>query len=46
MGVLNERRELLAERRSVVRAQIDLIFRAADSEPDRLILRAPIKIVF
>jgi hypothetical protein len=42
----DERRELSAERRGVAGAQVDLVRRAADPEPHRLIRRALIEIVF
>src|SRR5262249_53346928 len=45
-GVLDERRQLLAERRRVPLAQIDLIVRATEGEPHRLVRGAAIKIVF
>jgi hypothetical protein len=41
-----KRRQLAAERPRVVLAQVDLIRRAAEPEPHRLIRRAPVKIVF
>jgi len=43
--VLDERRQLLAERGRVLLAQIDLIVRATEGEPHRLIRRAAIKVV-
>src|SRR6478672_8920370 len=45
-GVLDERCELAAQRRGVLGAQIDLIFRAIYPKPHRLICWAPIKIIF
>jgi hypothetical protein len=44
--MLDERRELSAERIGVLGAQIDLIVGAAEPEPHRLIRRASIKVVF
>jgi hypothetical protein len=44
--VCDERCELPAERGGVAGAQVDLVLRAADPEPHRLIRRASIKIVF
>jgi hypothetical protein len=45
-AVGDERCELPAERRRVAGAQVDLVGRAADGEPHRLIRRAASKIVF
>jgi hypothetical protein len=45
-GVVNERRELFAELRGVLLAQVDLVFRAAHPEPHGLVRRSAIKIVF
>ena len=45
-GMLDEGRELAAERGGVLSAQIDLVVGAANSEPDRLIRRPSVKIVF
>src|SRR6266487_6207102 len=45
-GMVDEGRELAAERRGVLPAQIDLILRAVQAESHRLIRPAPIKIVF
>ena len=44
-GMIDERGELLAERRGVLGAQIDLILGAVHPEPHRLIRGAPIKII-
>jgi hypothetical protein len=44
--VVDEGRELPAERGGVLGAQIDLVLGAAQPEPHRLIRRAAIKIVF
>jgi hypothetical protein len=44
--MLKEGRELLAERPGVLLAQVGLVLRAAAPEPDRLICRAPVKVVF
>src|SRR5689334_2037522 len=44
--VLDERRELPAERRGVLSAQVDLVVGAAEPEPHRLIRRASINVVF
>ena len=45
-GMIDERGELAAQRRGVLLAQIDLIFRTIHPEPHRLLRRAPIKIIF
>src|SRR5215467_7209637 len=45
-GMLDERRDLLAERGGVLLAQVDLIVRAAEGEPHGLIRRAAIQVVF
>jgi hypothetical protein len=44
-GVLEERGELLAERGGVLLVQVDLIVRAADGEPHRLLRRAAIQVI-
>jgi hypothetical protein len=45
-GVGDERRELRAERGGVAGAQVDLVAGAAEPEPDRLIGRAAVEVVF
>src|SRR5215472_5302589 len=45
-GVLDERRQPLAERAGVLLVQVDLVGRAADYEPHRLVGRAALQIVF
>src|SRR5689334_15399358 len=45
-GVLKVRRELLAERGGVAGPQVDLIAGAIDGEPDGLIGRAAVEVVF
>jgi len=45
-GVLNERRELLAEGTGVLGAQVDLVVGAVESEPHSLFRRAAIQVVF
>jgi hypothetical protein len=45
-GVLDERCQLPAERRSVLLVQVDLILRATDRKPHRLDCRAAIEIIF
>jgi hypothetical protein len=42
----DEGRELAAERPGVLLAQVDLVHRAVEGEPHRLIRRAAIQIVF
>jgi hypothetical protein len=44
--VLDEGCDLLPERPGVLLIQIDLVLRAAEPEPDRLIGRASVKIIF
>jgi hypothetical protein len=44
--MFNEGGELLTERPGVLLVQIDLVLRAADYEPYRLVCRASIEIVF
>jgi hypothetical protein len=44
--MLDERCQLLAEGPGVLLVQVDLVLRAADSEPHRLVDRAAIKIIF
>jgi hypothetical protein len=44
--VLDERRELPAERIGVLCAQIDLVIGTAEPKSHRLIRRAPIKVIF
>jgi hypothetical protein len=43
--MIDERGELLAEGPGVLVVQVDLILRAAEGEPHRLIARSPIKII-
>jgi hypothetical protein len=45
-GVLDEGCEFLPERPGVLLIQINLVLRAAEPEPDRLMGRAPVKIIF
>ena len=45
-AMLDIRRDLLAERGSVLLAQVDLVLGAAETEPDRLIGPAAIQVVF
>src|SRR5262249_60055739 len=45
-GMRNERCQLLAERPGILLVQIDLVLGAADPEPQRLLGRAAIQIVF
>jgi len=44
--VLDERRELLAEAAGVLGAQVDLIRRALEPDPQRLVGRAAFQVVF
>src|SRR5712692_3048790 len=44
-GVLDERRELLAEGTGVLGAQVDLVVGTAEPEPHRLIRRAAIEVI-
>jgi hypothetical protein len=46
MGVLDERRQPLAELPGVLAAQVDLILRAVQPEANRLIRRTAVKIIF
>ena len=43
--MIDERGELLAEGPGVPLVQVDLILRAAEGEPHRLIGRSPVKII-
>jgi hypothetical protein len=44
--MVDKRRELFAELRGVLLAQIDLVFRAGHAEPHGLVRRSTVKVVF